>query len=377
MAAALCLIDSGNRHFSDGILSIFCVFCLVVGPNSISSTTKLLSNTTTTSVPLVKLAKSTSTVSTTTSTTTTKKPTVSVAVSKGSRNGASSSNVSVVGGRDLSRGYQTRDLYESGFSETSSRLCPDAGNELRLMIVITSAPTHHRSRLAIRHTWGHYGSRRDVSIGFLIGATTNQAVEDQLSAENRMYDDLIRGQFIDSYDNLTLKTISMLEWVDTVCPKVSFVLKTDDDMFINVPRLLSFIEKHHSDKGKIFGRLAKNWKPIRNPKSKYYVSTYQYFSKLFPQFTTGPAYLLTADVVHDLYRESLDNTYLKLEDVYMTGIVASKLKIKRVDANEFLNRRIAFNQCSVKKAISLHMVKNDEQYTLWKMLFDAETKCKT
>lgn len=250
------------------------------------------------------------------------------------------------------------------------------GGPLRLLILITSAPTHRDARLAIRQTWGHYSSRRDVSIGFILGVTENIALEDQLSAENYMYGDLIRGHFIDSYNNLTLKTISTLEWVDTYCPKVSFVLKTDDDMFINVPKILSFIEKHHKDTRVIYGRLAKKWKPIRNKKSKYYVSPQQYFPAVFPQFTTGPAYLMTSDVVHDLYMKSLNQTYLKLEDVYTTGIVAHLCNIKRVHVNEFLNRRIAFNTCNIKKAISVHMIKSNEQFDLWKKLLDTTVKCK-
>ena len=90
-------------------------------------------------------------------------------------------------------------------------------------------------------------------------------------------------------------------------------------MFINVPRLLQFIERHHADHRAIYGRLAKKWKPIRNRKSKYYVSPAQYGPAIFPQFCTGPAYLITGDVVRELYGGALNHTYLKLEDVYTTG----------------------------------------------------------
>jgi hypothetical protein len=126
----------------------------------------------------------------------------------------------------------------------------------------------------------------------------------------------------------------------------------------------------------IYGRLAKKWKPIRNKKSKYYVSKEQYKLVLFPDFTTGPAYLLTNDVVHDLYAAALNHTYLKLEDVYTTGIVAQQLQIRRIHAPEFLNKRIAWHPCHVIKGISFHMVKFHEQFDLWKKLQDGKTKCK-
>uniref|UniRef100_A0A1Q3FX12 Hexosyltransferase n=2 Tax=Culex tarsalis TaxID=7177 RepID=A0A1Q3FX12_CULTA len=277
------------------------------------------------------------------------------------------------------RVIKTKDIYEKGHmnDQTSiSNICPQKGADVNLLILVTSAPTHREQRLSIRQSWGHYGIRRDISIGFMLGRTQDQRIEDQLSAENYMYSDLIRGNFIDSYKNLTLKTISLLEWTATNCPNATYLLKTDDDMFINVPKLLQFIETHLSYKRSIFGRLAKKWKPIRNKKSKYYVSPEQYFPPVFPPFTTGPAYLMTSDIILDLYNKSLSQTYLKLEDVYTTGIVAQLLNIHRINIKEFLNRRIAFNQCNVKKSISIHMVKTNEQYDLWKKISDNSVQCK-
>lgn len=280
------------------------------------------------------------------------------------------------GNVDTLKGVRTSTLYEPGHSEICPDLCPRSGESLRLLILITSAPTHYDARLAIRQTWGSFATRRDISIGFILGSTQNPELDDKLAAENSMYGDLVRGHFLDSYNNLTLKTISTLEWVDRYCPKVLFVLKTDDDMFINIPRLLTFTDKHIKDTRVIYGRLAKKWKPIRSKKSKYYVSPQQYFPPVFPPFTTGPAYLMTTDVVHDLYEKALNQTYLKLEDVFTTGIVAQLVNVKRVQVNEFMNRRIPFNPCNLRRVISVHMVKSNEQFDLWKKLLDTGTKCK-
>nr|XP_014091668.1 uncharacterized protein LOC106618439 [Bactrocera oleae]XP_036229500.1 uncharacterized protein LOC106618439 [Bactrocera oleae] len=280
---------------------------------------------------------------------------------------------------DHTKGITTSEIYESGHLNEEinfAKICPNDGEDLKLLILISSALNHAEARLAIRQTWAHYGTRRDVSIAFVLGRSTNESISKELSIENFIYEDMIRGNFIDSYTNLTLKTISTLEWVDLHCQKAKFILKTDDDMFINVPKLLQFIDSHIKDKRVIYGRLAKQWKPIRNKKSKYYVSTDQFSQPLFPPFTTGPAYLITSDIIHLLYERSLHQVYLKLEDVFTTGIVAQQIGIKRVHANEFLNRRIAFNPCNIRKLISVHMVKSNEQFDLWKKLLDKSTKCK-
>ncbi|XP_076236621.1 beta-1,3-galactosyltransferase 5 [Calliopsis andreniformis] len=276
----------------------------------------------------------------------------------------------------LSNEYSSRMIYEAGHTVPIPEKCPNFGKEMDLIIVIMSAPTHLEARMAIRQTWGHFGQRNDISILFMLGATLDPKVEIVLKKEQKTYNDMIRGKFLDSYSNLTLKTLSTLEWVDSYCSKVKFLLKTDDDMFINVPRLQVFIIKHAKDKNVIFGRLAKKWKPIRNKKSKYYVSRTQFKHAIFPDFTTGPAYLLSTDIIRKLYDTALDQTYLKLEDVFVTGIVADKLGIKRIHANEFLNKRITYNACNVQRSISIHMVKYSEQFDLWKKLLDGKSKCK-
>lgn len=269
-----------------------------------------------------------------------------------------------------------RAIYEAGHMVPIPEKCPNFGKEMDLVIIIMSAPTHLEARMAIRQTWGHFGQRSDISILFMLGATMDSKVETILRKEQKTYNDVIRGKFLDSYFNLTLKTISTLEWVDNYCSKVKFLLKTDDDMFINVPRLQAFTIKHARDKNVIFGRLAKKWKPIRNKKSKYFVSQAQFKHAVFPDFTTGPAYLLSSDIVRKLYDAALDQTYLKLEDVFVTGIVADKLGIKRIHANEFLNKKISYSACNVQRGISIHMVKYSEQFDLWKKLFDGKSKCK-
>lgn len=189
-----------------------------------------------------------------------------------------------------------------------------------------------------------------------------------------MYADIIRGNFVDSYNNLTLKTISALEWTHWHCPLAKFVLKTDDDMFINMPKLMEFIDTLR-EKRKIYGRRAEKWIPVRNKRSKYFISKVQYGGKYFPVFTTGPAYLLTGDIVAELYAQSLATPYLKLEDVLMTGIVADLLGIERINVKEIANIRMKPWACRIRSSITVHMVEPNEQFDLWKKLFDTNIMC--
>ncbi|XP_037709466.1 beta-1,3-galactosyltransferase 5 isoform X4 [Drosophila subpulchrella] len=270
-----------------------------------------------------------------------------------------------------------RTIYEPGHLDNEidkERICPRGGLYTKLLVLITSAVHHEAARMSIRQTWMHYGSRRDVGMAFILGRTTNQTLNKVIEQEDFMYRDLIRGHFIDSYNNLTLKTISLLEWTDLHCPKAKYLLKTDDDMFINVPKLITLMSTLKANRS-IYGRRAENWKPIRNKWSKYHISFAQYGKATFPFFTTGPAYLLTGDIVHALYLQSLNTAFLKLEDVFTTGIVAESLDIRRVNVREIANTRTKFEACHIRDRISIHMVRNNEQFELWKMLLDDTIKC--
>ncbi|XP_043640863.1 beta-1,3-galactosyltransferase 5 [Drosophila teissieri] len=268
-------------------------------------------------------------------------------------------------------------IYQPGHLDSEidmERICPREGLFTKLLVLITSSLRHSAARMSIRQTWMHYGSRRDVGMAFVLGKSKNKTLNKVIDQEDFMYQDLIRGHFIDSYNNLTLKTISLLEWADLHCPKAKYLLKTDDDMFINVPKLLTLMDTLKANRS-IYGRRAENWKPIRNRWSKYHISNAQYGKNTFPYFTTGPAYLLTGDIVHALYAQSLNTAFLKLEDVFTTGIVAESLDIRRVNVREMANSRTKFEACNIRGKITIHMVRNSEQFDLWKMLLDDTIKC--
>ncbi|XP_069193793.1 uncharacterized protein [Procambarus clarkii] len=293
-----------------------------------------------------------------------KKPTVQVA--------SSSLAINALKGK-----IKVGEKYESGFSMAHEELCENNGRELKVLVLITTAPDHEKHRTAVRQTWGHFSVRKDVVMAFVVGRTTNANVQSNIDKENELYGDIIQANFIDHYSNLTLKTISMFEWVKTYCSESHFILKTDDDMFINMPLLLNFIDSKAKEDHVMYGRMAKGWKPVRNKKSKYFIDTKTYSKSKYPDFLTGPAYLFTSDIVDDIYQKALDTTFFVLEDVLLTGIVGESLRIRRVGDSRFRNEKIKLTDtCGLMKTISIHMVKFEEQFDIYKRTLDGKAKCK-
>lgn len=271
------------------------------------------------------------------------------------------------------------EYFESGFREPCRKACPNFGENLKIIALVASAPENYTARMGIRQTWGHFTNRKDVSIAFLMGTTNNTDVNKQLVKESALYSDVIFANFHENYVNLTLKTIAMLQWVSEYCPKAKFLFKVDDDMFINMPRLLDFVNEHIEDTNSIFGKLAHGWPPVRNINVKYFISETRYSPEVYPDFVTGGSYLLPASLARSLYEASLKQQFLKLEDVFLTGFVADSLNIKRVHVpgitNDILRKK--HDVCFIRHVISLHQVQFHEQFDLWTKLMDRQVICDT
>jgi len=266
-------------------------------------------------------------------------------------------------------------LYGAGHVQPLNDVCPNQGLGMKLLILVTTAPAHAKQREAVRGTWGHVVLRRDVALAFVVGISSNPSDNQAVQAENQLYGDIIQGNFMDTYNNLTLKTISMLEWSNQHCPLVKYLFKTDDDMYIHMPIVFKVLDRLAHKNRTIMGKVGKKWKPIRNKTSKYYISLDQFRPALYPDFNTGPAYVLTNDILKPVYEAALQGTFFKLEDVYVTGMIAGQLNIDHVDCPEFYNRRHTLGTCAVSKLASVHMVKTFEMYDLWKRLSDGLTTC--
>ena len=68
----------------------------------------------------------------------------------------------------------------------------------------------------------------------------------QLIDESFLYGDIARGDFIDDYFNMTYKTVLGLYWMTIYCPKATFVMKVDDDVMVNIYKLVDFLQEYNT-----------------------------------------------------------------------------------------------------------------------------------
>ena len=78
-----------------------------------------------------------------------------------------------------------------------------------------------------------------------------------------------------------------------------------------------------------------------------------YNGEFYPNYLSGTAYLISEPAVRKLYEASLSTPLFHLEDVYVTGFVADKIKIRRTHHQLFfyLSNK---DHCSLRGMISQH-----------------------
>jgi hypothetical protein len=91
------------------------------------------------------------------------------------------------------------------------------------------------------------------------------------NALRRIWQQIVQGSFIDSYTNNTYKTIFTYNWIVQFCLNSDHVLFVDDDFYVHIPNVLTYLEKKDIDKtgNAMYGRLYYMAKPIRHHDSKW------------------------------------------------------------------------------------------------------------
>ena len=194
-----------------------------------------------------------------------------------------------------------------------------------LLIYVLSSRRNKLSRQIIRQTWAsarEYDGKH-VRVVFLTGQK-NDGSDTSLKRESKQYGDIIEGNFQDTYENLTYKSVMGLHWATNYCNTTSFILRTDDDVVVNIYKLVHFLREIDIGPKQTSGFLYCNVQgqgygvlPIRTDKSKFFINKTDYMFDLYPPYCHGPGYVFSVDVATQLLESTRKVPFLKFEDVFM------------------------------------------------------------
>lgn len=151
---------------------------------------------------------------------------------------------------------------------------------------VLSAPANILERNAIRQTWGTV-----IKPLFIIGNAGDNLTRLVIS-EAMLFNDIIVEDFVDSYENLTLKTAFAMKHFLRHFENATYFLKIDDDVYLNVENLWQMIDDKNIPKNAIIGRKVSTLKPHRERQSRMYVPHWLYEDDVFSPYVDGPAYLI-------------------------------------------------------------------------------------
>ena len=84
---------------------------------------------------------------------------------------------------------------------------------------------------------------------FVLALPSDQSIQEKLERESELYSDIIQFGFIDSWDNITLKMISIMGWIANNCLNTNYVIRTDCDSLVNVKRLRNMVNNREFKSG--------------------------------------------------------------------------------------------------------------------------------
>uniref|UniRef100_A0A8D2QIW6 Hexosyltransferase n=1 Tax=Zonotrichia albicollis TaxID=44394 RepID=A0A8D2QIW6_ZONAL len=236
--------------------------------------------------------------------------------------------------------------------------CKDRTPFLVLLISTAAAELQHRK--AIRESWASAAAvpGADIVRLFMLGSDPRGDKGDVLLRESEQYHDIIQQDFLDTYNNLTLKTLMGMSWVATYCSGTRFAMKTDSDVFVNTMHLIEKApQASPASHRELFHRR-------RIPRKQIPPFLFRNWLRVF--------WRLAAKIVD----ASLMIKFIHLENVYVGFCLNAKgVEIAPSPKSLFNIHKVPFSPCAYNELITSHHIEPHEHILHWETLQEKKHTC--
>uniref|UniRef100_A0A665SU86 Hexosyltransferase n=1 Tax=Echeneis naucrates TaxID=173247 RepID=A0A665SU86_ECHNA len=241
-----------------------------------------------------------------------------------------------------------------------------------LVLMVPVAPHNVAARNAIRQTWANSRAVQGkvVLTLFMLGLSGrgDDGQQEKLKQENLQHHDLIQSDFMDTYLNLTIKTMVIMDWLATRCPTAPYAMKIDSDMFLNIDNLVIMLQKPGIPKTNyLTGMLMWNRPVVRSKNSKWYVPEEMYPDPEYPTYTLGMGYVFSNDLPGRFVEVSKSIKPFNIEDAYI-GMCMKMLGLAPTsppDPWQFKAYNTQYNRCEYSKIITYILGSSEELMKYW------------
>ncbi|KAL2806815.1 acetylgalactosaminyl-O-glycosyl-glycoprotein beta-1,3-N-acetylglucosaminyltransferase, partial [Daubentonia madagascariensis] len=228
---------------------------------------------------------------------------------------------------------------------------------------------------------------RPVRRLFLLGtAAPEDARAERLAAlvglEAREHGDVLQWAFADTFLNLTLKHVLLLDWLAARCPHARFLLSGDDDVFVHTANVLRFLQAQPPGRHLFTGQLMHGSVPIRDSWSKYFVPPQLFPGRVYPVYCSGGGFLLSSPTARALRAAAQHTPLFPIDDAYMgmclehAGLAPSGHEGIRPFGVQLPGaQQPSFDPCMYRDLLLVHRFAPYEMLLMWKALHDPALIC--
>lgn len=231
-----------------------------------------------------------------------------------------------------------------------------------LLVLITSGvgKLYSERRNSVRNTWGDKSiksGQRNWERVFVIGKALSAEQSEEIRQEAAFFEDILVLNMTDGYKNLVIKILSELLW-SLIHVNPRFILKADDDVYVHVPGLLSWLDNYANNNyagDKLYGGFVIGDGEVRRgEKRKNRVARDCLAKDFYPPYCTGAFYVLSTDILPSLFKAVERRPAFPVEDAYM-GILAQEIGLQPVDIPGFYFRKKVtdYGRCDFASAIAV------------------------
>ena len=162
----------------------------------------------------------------------------------------------------------------------------------------------------------------------------NNTYQSLINLEAKQHNDIVQENYIDSYRNLSIKSMSIAKWVTQHCATAMFVIKSDPDVDAYYKSLVKAMRRQFiKQQTFVIGQGKFNAEPDRNRFSKWFVAKKDFPGK-YPNFVLGPTYGYTMSAAELIFKASQEIKFFVFEDVFL-GMCAKHMNISIVEDGLF------------------------------------------
>ena len=209
----------------------------------------------------------------------------------------------------------------------------------KLLLLVSSG----FGNIIARNRWRHWLSQTPhedkVKIVFLVSTCVNNCEHDLVS-EHEQYQDIVHTSLLDGHRRLGYKILSGYIWTYLNCPHVSHVVKTDDNVVMDMEVLVThtMLSKSDLDDNTVYcacGPPHRNMKTLRSDTPRmlgnWSVPYDQLESDYVPDFCAGFSYVVSPSLGARLVQASslvfgdYKDDIVLIEDSLITGVLRESL----------------------------------------------------